>query len=325
MILQSKWMTRIQRGLGILIAIAALAWVILRIDLSQTLTAIAASDFRVLLLGFAGFYLTVPLRAVRWRILLLQVEGAVPLGFLMRTIFQAWFVNCSLPGRAGDLYAAYLMRSRCGLSMTRSAATIFTARVLDLSVLFALVAFVFFAYFRHLIPSGVRTLVYSGLVMGVALAAFLLVMVFARGLAIRVLPPRLGYYYDRFVGAFVGSLRRIPTLLALTLALWLLEAVRLSCVLVALGASPPWGWVVFLALAAAVLTTLPITPGGLGTVELFYLEMFPIAGIPTELVGGIILMDRVINYWFILIAGALLFLTDRTTRVELARSPIHVE
>jgi uncharacterized protein (TIRG00374 family) len=316
---------QIPKLLGIMLAIGALVWVAFHIDLSQAFAEILKANILLLALAFAGFYLSLPLRALRWQILLRQQQGHVPISFLMRAIFQAWFVNCTLPGRAGDVYAAYLMKSRCDLSMTKSAGTIFTARVLDLAVLLGLVTLLFLVHFRHILPPVIATVVYSGLIMGLVLAVVLGTMAITRGFAARMLPGRLGYYYERFFGAFVGSFRRLPTLVALTLALWLLEVVRLGCVLAAVGASPPLAWICFLALTAAVLTTLPITPGGLGTVELFYLEMFPLAGIPTGVIGGVIILDRIINYWFILIAGALLLLTDRSTRVDIIGSRFHAE
>jgi uncharacterized protein (TIRG00374 family) len=76
--------------------------------------------------------------------------------------------------------------------------------------------------------------------------------------------------------------------------------------------------VAFLALAAAIATTLPFTPGGLGTVEALFAELFPRLGIPTLLTGSAIFLDRFINYWFILIAGLVYFLLNRS-RVPVSR------
>jgi uncharacterized protein (TIRG00374 family) len=94
--------------------------------------------------------------------------------------------------------------------------------------------------------------------------------------------------------------------LGLTVALWLLEVFRLGCVLRAVGVEPSLAWLTFLALSAAVLTLLPVTPGGLGTVELLYREVFPLASIPNSVAGAVILLDRFINYWFILLVGSLI-------------------
>jgi uncharacterized protein (TIRG00374 family) len=90
--------------------------------------------------------------------------------------------------------------------------------------------------------------------------------------------------------------------------LWVLEAFRLWCVLGALDAPRPLGLTAFLALAAAVLTTLPVTPGGLGTVEAFYQQFLPLLGVSANAAASVAILDRSINYWIILVAGGLFFL-----------------
>ena len=65
--------------------------------------------------------------------------------------------------------------------------------------------------------------------------------------------------------------------------------------------------------AAAVLATLPATPGGLGTVEALYQQFLPQIGITASAAASAAILDRIINYWFILIVGGLYFLFRRSS------------
>lgn len=296
------------------IAAVALVYVARHLDLRAVWAGIRAADWRWFLLGFGLFYLSLPLRAWRWQLLLANAGDRVGMGLLTRTVFRAWFVNCALPGRGGDLYSAYLLRAEAGLGLVRTGGTIFISRVLDLLTLVALLAGIFIVGFREQLAGGVAQLVYTGLIMGGVLLVGLLLLARLRRPLARRLPERYAVHLENFGQGSVGSLGKLPLLLLSTLALWLLEAARLGCVLAAVGAATAPDRVAFLALAAAILTTLPLTPGGLGTVEALFAELFPRLGIPTAAGGSAIFLDRFINYWFILLAGLVYLVWTRGKR-----------
>jgi uncharacterized protein (TIRG00374 family) len=298
-------------ALSIAIALVALYWVYTRIDPGQTWLVLRKSNYAWFLLGFAAFYLSLPLRAWRWQLLLGNLGLHAPLAVLMSVIFRAWTVNCALPGRAGDLYSAYVLRRERDLDLARTLGTIFCSRVLDLLVLVVTVAFVFNLRFRRELPPSYATLIDLALGLGALVVVIVVALHKLRGLGGRRVPYRLASLYHRFSDAVFGSIRNVPVLVLITLVLWLLEAFRLWCVLGAIGAPRAAMPVVFLALAAAVLTTLPVTPGGLGTVEALYQRFLPTLGIATSAAASAAILDRMINYWFILIAGALYFLLRR--------------
>lgn len=305
---------RIQTALSFGIALAALVYVARNLDFAQVWAGIRASDLRWFLLGFALFYLSLPLRAWRWQVLLTNAGDRVGFSHLLRTIFRAWFVNCALPGRGGDLYSAYLLREEAGLSLVRVTGTIFTARVLDLVTLIALLAWIFIAGFRDRLPPVFGNIVYSGLALAVLLVLGLAALALMRERIRGWLPGRFAVYLDNFSHGLFRSVGQLPWLVLSTLMLWVLEAARLACVLAAVGALVAPARVAFLALAAAIVTTLPLSPGGLGTVEALFAELFPRMGIDAALSGSAIFLDRFINYWFILLAGLLVFLFTRGRR-----------
>lgn len=304
----------LQGIIGLVVGLAILLFVISRMDFEATWAGILRANMGLYLLAFLAFYPSLPLRAIRWQLLLKRVSGHIGLLPLCSILFRAWTLNCALPGRTGDLYAAYLVREEHGQGGSRTAGTILASRVLDLVVLVGLVGAMLFGQLEWVGDEQASPLQRAVLVATGLLVAGLLFLLLGRGLSQRLLPRALGLKYERFLQGFNESARwwrGMPLLLALTAVLWLLEAVRLGLVMLALGQDPPLLWTTFLALGAAVLTVVPLTPGGLGTVELFYQELFAVAGIPAEVIGPVILLDRTINYWFILLAGGALFLLER--------------
>jgi uncharacterized protein (TIRG00374 family) len=302
---------RLHNILSIIIALLALTWVGTRIDLVETWRTIRQSNFGWYLVGLAAFYTSLPLRAWRWRMLLAGLGLRVPIGALSGVIFRAWTVNCAVPGRAGDLYSSYLLRSERGLDMASTMGTILSARVLDLLTLIVLVALVFHLKFQQDLPAVFGTLVNSALGLGFVVVVGFLLLSKLGVITNKLFPRRASMAYARFAASALSSIKNIPVLLLVTLALWFLEAFRLWCVLAAVGAPRPLAQITFLALSAAVLTTLPITPGGLGTVEALYQKFLPYTGISTSAAAGAAILDRTINYWFILAAGGIYLLAAR--------------
>lgn len=62
---------------------------------------------------------------------------------------------------------------------------------------------------------------------------------------------------------------------------------------------------------AAAPNVIPMTPGYLCAVELSRQQLFQIADLPAEVIGPIELLNRVVNYWFILFAGGMLLIFER--------------
>jgi uncharacterized protein (TIRG00374 family) len=78
--------------------------------------------------------------------------------------------------------------------------------------------------------------------------------------------------------------------------------------------------VIFIALASSLLTAIPLTPAGLGLVEgtvtavlLLFLPTATIsdAANSQNLALAVTFLDRMINFWSIVIFGLVLYLTSR--------------
>ena len=109
----------------LVIVIAAIAFFVRQehIDPQKTWTAIRSANVIFLLAAFVVYYLSFPLRALRWRLLLenvgyTQANGVKLPKFwkLVEIIFISWFANAIVPAKLGDLYRAYLLRQEAGVS-----------------------------------------------------------------------------------------------------------------------------------------------------------------------------------------------------------------
>jgi uncharacterized protein (TIRG00374 family) len=292
------------------------------IDPAQTFAQMRQIDPRLYLVAFICFYATFPLRAWRWRILLgnagFPVAGSswATIPALTEYLGLSWFANCVVPAKLGDAYRGYLLKHNGGVSFSRSLGTIFAERLLDMIMLFALLVLAGWDVFGAQLPPATRYIFVVGLLLVVAFIAGLAAMRYLSPLIRRLIPGRFLGIYTHFEEGTLGSLRpgALPGLLLLTALIWMGESLRLFFVIEAMGGLRlGLSAIVFVALASSLLTTIPATPGGLGLVEggIIGVLISPLFGIMKATAGAVALLDRVINYWSIVIFGLILFLVSK--------------
>src|SRR5439155_9533045 len=117
----------------------------ININPKLTLVAMRNANIYFVLAAFSIYYLSFPIRTVRWRMLLKNVgytqENVIHLPKfwkLLEIIYISWFANVIVPAKLGDLYRAYLLRKETGLPATRTFGTVLAERLLDLIVLLLL-------------------------------------------------------------------------------------------------------------------------------------------------------------------------------------------
>ena len=104
----------------------------------------------------------------------------------------------------------------------------------------------------------------------------------------------------------------LPLLLALTVVIWIGEALRLYFVVQALGGfNLTLSATIFVALSSSLLTAVPALPGGLGLVEGGILAAMSAFGVPQASSAAVAFLDRVINYWSIILSGLLVYLFSK--------------
>lgn len=308
-----------------LISFAILFFFFARVDID--LGAVAARLRTVqplwLALGFLVYYLSFPVRALRWRMLLANAglrretnEHVPDLTGLTEMIYLSWFVNCIVPAKLGDAYRSYLLKSRAGVSFSTTIGTILTERLTDVLVLFGLLALAGLVAFHGRLPAELVPLLIAGSAAAVIVVVGLIALRSLRPLVDRLLPARLHHLYSKFEHGILRSLRprSVPALLLFTGIIWLLEGLRLYCVAAALNLTLPLSVTLFIALASSLLTTIPFTPAGLGVVESAVVTVLLWFKVDSPTAFSVSLLDRVISYWSIVVLGLVIYLISSNRR-----------
>jgi uncharacterized protein (TIRG00374 family) len=279
-------------------------------DIGEAGTIIRDSNVLLLLCGTLVFFGSLPLRGYRWQKLLLQANVSRPSWELSRLYFLSWFVNSVLPGRVGDIYRAYLLKKNGGVRISLSLGVLFSERVFDLATIASLVAVCGALYLRTVTDPELNTLLMRGLcLIAVAVSAFA-VFAWRSGWLQRFLPRRWQEVYGSFSKGIFRSPSMIPAIAGQSLLIWLSEAGRLLFVARALGCELDFFLAVFASQAALVVMSLPLTPAGLGVVELVMFSILIPAGISREAAAAVVIADRLISYWLLIILGGIHFLVS---------------
>jgi uncharacterized membrane protein YbhN (UPF0104 family) len=309
---------------GLALAIIVFAFRGLDIDIRATWGYMRAANPWMLLSGLLVFYMTFPLRALRWRLLLENAGVPVREGrrswasmpALLEYIYLSWFANCIVPAKLGDAYRGYLLKHNGQVSFSATFGTIFAERLLDMIGLFGLLVLSGYLTFGSHMPEGTQIVFGFGALLVVAILGGLAGMRWLGPLIRRIIPNRLHRIYGNFEQSALRSFQPVilPRLILLTGGVWLLEGFRLFFVIEALNHSglvlsiPA---IIFVALASSLLTALPITPAGLGVVEGTVTVVLTFFGVDKNLGSAVTLLDRLINFWSIVIFGFGLYLFSK--------------
>ena len=306
-----------------LVIIAIFAYVN-RAELGRVPGLLVSASPGLILVAFAEHYLGFPLRGYRWSRLLAGTGVRVPVRDSTEIIFLSWLVNCIVPAKLGDVYRAYLLKINSTVSLSRTFGTVFVERVLDLFAIALLGLAAGFWSFRSGLPTAIQFVFFIGVVVMAALAFGMFTMRnFGRQILVKLpLPHRVLELYDRFEeGVFSAmGLRALPRLAFLTGLVWATESLRLFFVVQALGfedVSLGLSGAVFVALIGSLLTAVPLAPAGLGVVELGVGSVLTIAyGIPVPEATTIVLLDRVISVFSVIVFGAVAYALSDKPRGE---------
>ena len=308
-------------SLALALAIIVFAFHGLDINIRETWAQMRQVNPWLYVLAFASFAATFPIRAIRWRLLLRNADFPIAQGrhswastpAMTEYIGLSWFANCVVPAKLGDAYRGYLLKHNGNVSFSRTLGTIVAERLLDMVMLFTLLVLSGWSVFGTRLPEGTGVVFIFGLVLVVAIVGGLATMRFLSPVIRRFMPARFRNTYALFESGTLGALkaRALPSLLGLTVLVWLFESLRLFLVIEAMGGlnlSIPS--IVFVTLMSLFVTTIPATPGCLGLVEasiagVLKLALFVIVE-PFE--AEVVLLDQLISFWAIVVFGFFLVL-----------------
>lgn len=290
-------MKRWQLALGLAVSALFVYLALKGLQFDVVWQAIKDANFAWIIPGVAVYFVAVWARAWRWRYLLRPLK-VVPLRELFPITVIGYMGNNVYPFRAGEVIRAYVLRRNHEVSITASLATIIVERIFDgLTMLIFL-----FLALQSLtsLPDALRTLV------TLATVAFLgAILVF---FALALSPRRAEQWYTRFVERFVpGRLRpqaialgarfmeglvalRSPAdvamILATSLLIWLTETTKYWFVMHAFDFTVSFFALMLMTAVVNLATTLPSTPGYVGTFDEPGIEILKLYNVPADLAAG---------------------------------------
>jgi uncharacterized protein (TIRG00374 family) len=303
--------------ISFLVAVAIVLFFVRRLDVKpgEVWKNIRHENVGLYLIAVALYYGSFLLRAIRWRWMLGQASLSEEYGYniprnkgMLEIFLLSWFVNCVVPAKLGDAYRSYLLKRSSGAPISRSVGTILAERLTDLTVLFMMMAVAGGVAFRGNLPSeATKTLLIGSALIAIGAIA-ILVLWFGREVFERKLPLRFQEIFSHIHEAIFACLRNPWRPVGISLLIWSADGLRLYLVASSLHSGVSLSVAAFVALMSALLTTLPITPAGLGVVEVAMIGVLKLVDVNASLAGSIALMDRLITYWSLVLVGLILYI-----------------
>lgn len=298
--------------LSFLAAFVVLYILVTSADISSTFEIMRAVDIGVYLFAFSTMFFSYLLRVLRWKKLLENVGFVGRLKDVTEILTLSYFVNTIAPAKLGDVYRGYLMKKNYKEPISRIMGTVFVERSFDIIAMVLLFSSIILLVFKQ-IPQNIMLSLKVGVVLSVLVTLFLIIMKYHDEWLLRFVPKRAGDIFITFKkgtsDALVGS--SMPLIGTYTALIWILDGCRMFLVMKAVGLDAPFSLAVFVVLAGGLATAFPLTPAGLGAVELTVSGLLVLLGIDKGLAVSITLLDRFISYWAFLIIGGLVYVLSK--------------
>ncbi len=220
----------------------------------------------------------------------------------------SWFFNCILPAKLGDAYRIYRIKVDDGIRYSIGFGTVLTERVIDLIVLVLMLTVSAVVAFHGDMPADARNALYVGVGLSILAVIGLIVLYVFREHIEGRLPLRWRNQWQTLQQTVFVNLRKPVVPAVMSVVIWSMEAGRIFLVAKALNVHLSFEMAIFVGLMAALLTTLPFTPAGLGVVEVAVVSVLKLADVPVDLAGSVALLDRIITYWGLIAVGAVIYL-----------------
>jgi glycosyltransferase 2 family protein len=268
---------------GIAVSLALLAAIFLFVDLGDVVEQLRRADPLWYALAVVVATLAIPVRALRWQVMLTPVAPAVPFAARNAATAIGFAANNVLPARAGEFARAYVLGRLARIPASTAFGTLVVERIFDSLVI---VALLFVAMATPQFPAGTIAGVdprHAAAVLALAMlgiTAVLFALVYAptatlrllEAAASRVLPERLRRPALEMLHSFLAGLAvlRSPRLFLLSLgwaiAQWVFLALGFHFALLAFDIQTP-GFVgaLFLQSVVVLAVAAPSSPGYVGT------------------------------------------------------------
>jgi uncharacterized protein (TIRG00374 family) len=272
--------------LGLAVTIAFLVWAVHGVDVRDVLDGVRRANLLLIVAAALVATLTFPLRTLRWRVLLRDVDGGrYPLGPLWDAVAIGFMANNLLPARAGELARGWVVSRKVPVRFTTALASIGVERVFDGLMMLALMAVAIAApsFPSHAMVRGTslaHVAAGAAAFFGAVLLLALIVVhrpapwlrLFER-IARALLPARAAARMVSIVDGFVAGLEvlksptRFVAVVGWSLVLWLVNAAAFALCFRAFGMRVPPEGALLLQGLIGFGVAIPAAPGFWGVFE----------------------------------------------------------
>jgi hypothetical protein len=282
--------------LGLVISAVFLYYTLARLELDKVWATLITANYWWLVPGVLVYFGAVWARTWRWHYLLRSVKP-VPLTRLFPVVTIGYMGNNVYPARAGELIRAYVLKRKEGISVSASLATIVVERLFDgVTMLF----FVFVALPFTPLPEWLRsTVILSSLAFFGALLAFFAIAaspdrserLYSRLVARfvpRPLQGRINGYLDRFMTGLhcLRSGKDVAMIFLTSVVIWLTETTKYWFVMHGFAFQVPFYVLMLMTAVVNLATTIPSSPGYVGTFDTPGIETLKAFGVPADIAAG---------------------------------------
>jgi uncharacterized protein (TIRG00374 family) len=287
----------------------------LDIDLNRVWDNLRDANPAYYVLGLLVFYGSFVIRAYRWRGMLDRAGVNAEHGYsvpgipgILQILLISWFANCVVPAKLGDAYRGYMLKERSRASFGLTMGTILAERLMDLVVLVLVLCLSGLWVFGTHIPQRAELAFLLGAGTVAVGVIGVIVLWFARDRVERMLPERFTTHFQKLYTGIFHSLRNPAPIAAYTVAIWVLDGVRLFIIAKALGIDLHIVEAQLVSLSSALVTIIPFTPGGLGLVEGFMVWVLGQVDVLKDQATALTFLDRSITYGSLIVVGIPLYI-----------------
>lgn len=285
-----------QFWLGLLVSAVFLYLALVGLRLDEVWQNIRTARYAWLIPGVAVYFLAVWGRTWRWHYLLASIQK-IKLSSLFPVVVIGYMGNNIYPARAGEVLRAYVLKRREGVSISSSLATILVERVFDGVVM---LFFIFVSLPFAPMPPYLRQLVvWSSILFFGVLGGFFLIASkpdWAKSLYYRAIesfiPARFRAKVEGILDRFMeglGGLRRPQDVLMIfftSVFIWLTETTKYWFVMHGFEFHVPFYVLMLMTAVVNLATTLPSSPGYIGTFDAPGIRILVQFGVPGPIAAG---------------------------------------
>jgi uncharacterized protein (TIRG00374 family) len=296
---------------SIAIAIAILVALAAAVDVGRVWQQVAACDKVFVLIGMFAHYATYPIRGLRWRRSLVHLsfqDNRKKFGLI---VFFYNFVDNLVPAKLGDLYGAHLARINFGIGRPAALGSIVFLRMVDAWFVLVLAMLASWLLFSNQLPQGVTWALMGGgvVALGTTLIMFLF---FLMGKSLPSwLPEKIGQMVHAFRAGMWPTASEIIPVAVLTGVIWALETTWIMCLAYGFGVKLSAAEAIFITMIPLLATAFPLTPSGVGMVELTLFGCLRAVGVASPLAVSLTVVNRFIDYWLHIGLGVLVWALRR--------------